>query len=273
MRAFVDKYSFVTLLLFTGLIVSNQQVITGRMVFVEHFHFFTNIPIFLLSMSILGGEVLALFSGFLRFLGVGVAIVALAWFSLGVEVISYRAHAEEAERYQKLAPIISYLNKSAPKQSVIMTNYFLCTRLTIYTPHFVYSAGGTDATFPVPRERVLHGYFTTLALRGVTADSVRAYVYEPANRKEIGSMIFVGTYWRDLCGSQGCFPDSVLEDLIPRYQAFASHPLLENIHKYKADYLLWDSKKEPSWRLRDIIEYPPVMESGDFKLYTLKPLI
>jgi len=270
-RYISEKYRFVYLLLLTGLIVSNQQVITGRMIFVEHFHFFTNIPMFLLSMSLLGGEILALFPRLLRGALLAFAVVVLAWFSVGVQSISYAAHEAQAIRLQPLSPIVTYLRELAVPQSVILADYYLCTRLGAYTGQYVYTAGGTDATFEVPRERILHGYFTMLALRGVTAESVRTYVYEPANRKEIGSMIFIGTYWRDLCGSQGCFPDSVLEELIPKYQTFASLPLLENIRKYKIDYLLWDSKKEPAWHLRDIIEYPPVVESGDFKLYTLKP--
>ncbi|MCE9643654.1 hypothetical protein K8Q93_00155 [Candidatus Parcubacteria bacterium] len=269
-RYFSEKYRFVYLLLVTGFVVSNQQIITGRIIFLEHFHFFTNIPMFLLSMSLLGGEILALFPRLLRSALVVSAVTVLAWFSFGVQTISYTAHEIQAIRLQSVAPIVTYLREQAAPRSVIMADYYLCTRLGAYTGQYVYTAGGTDATFEVPRERILHGYFTMLALRGVTAESIRAYVYELANRKELGSMIFIGTYWRDLCGSQGCFPDSVLEDLIPKYQAFASVPLLENIHRYKIDYVLWDRQREPSWYLAGIVQYPPIVESGDFTLYAVK---
>ena len=83
-------------------------------------------------------------------------------------------------------------------------------------------------------------------------------------------MLFIGTYWRDLCGSYGCFPDSVLENLVVQYKNFSSRSLLENIKKYKIDYLLWDSVAEPEWGLKGLVAEPPVYESGDFKLYAIK---
>ncbi|HYF10455.1 MAG TPA: hypothetical protein VD967_02515 [Candidatus Paceibacterota bacterium] len=268
-RYFFAKYRFVYLLLLAGVIVSNQQVITGRIIFVEHFHFFTNIPLFLLSMALLGGEILALFPRLLRGALTGLAVLMLAWFAFGVQMISYDAHKAEALRNQDLAPILEHLAQQ--EGAVVLTDKYLWTRITAYAPVYVYSAGGTDATFDVPRERLEHDHFVTLALRGVAPEDARAYLYEPENRKEVGMMLFVGTYWRDLCGSQGCFPDSVLEELVPKYQEFASRPLLENIHRYKADYLLWDRKRESSWRFAEIVVEPPIIESGDFRLYALKP--
>jgi len=109
-----------------------------------------------------------------------------------------------------------------------------------------------------------------LQLRGVTAKAVRSYVYQKDNRNEVGGAIYVGTYWRDLCGSYGCFPDSVLEDLIRQYQDFASRPLLQNLKKYKIDYLLLDTASDTGWRFKDVVSGPPLHESGDFKLYAIK---
>jgi len=267
---FSRKYVFLLLLLLVGVIVSNQQVLTGRVLFQQHFHFFTNIPMFVFSMSFLGMEALRLFSLRWRMPVAGGTILLLLWFTLGVQAASYEDHRLESARHQSLAPIAEYLSAHDPKESVVLANTYVSNRLTMYTQNPVYSAGGYDTTFQVPWERLVHNYFVTLALRGVTAEEVRAYVYEPANRHEIGYTIFTGTYWRDKCGSGGCFPDSVLEDLIGGYREFSSQPLRENIHRYKADYLLWDGLVNPEWPLESLVLGKPILQSGDFELYTLR---
>lgn len=268
---FANKYTFVLLLLITGVVVSNQQVITGKSLFQQHFHFFTNIPMFLFAMSFLFVELVLLFPRFWREASVLAASIVLVWFVAGVQISSYRNNSEESVRYQELAPIFAYVRERAPMQSVILANPYLSTRFTIYTQAFSYSTGAYDTTFQVPQERIVHDYFVTLALRGVTGDSVRSYLYEKNNRVEVGYTIFTGTYWRDLCGSGGCFPDSVLEDLITGYKEFQRRPLLQNITAHKVDFLLWDTKADPKWRLGGIIADKPVVVSGDFKLYAIKP--
>ena len=269
--AFSRKYVFVLLLLLTGVVVSNQQVLTGKMVFQQHFHFYTNIPVLLLAMSFLFMELAVLLPRSWRVASVGAIVVVLAWFIIGVQVSSYKSNSTKSAREQALAPLFAYLREYAPAQSVIYTDPYLSTRLTIYTQDFSYSAGGYDVTFVgVPRERIVHDYFAMLQLRGVTAKAVRSYVYQKDNRNEVGGAIYVGTYWRDLCGSYGCFPDSVLEDLIRQYQDFASRPLLQNLKKYKIDYLLLDTASDTGWRFKDVVSGPPLHESGDFKLYAIK---
>ncbi|MDO8548455.1 MAG: hypothetical protein Q7R71_02170, partial [bacterium] len=220
--------------------------------------------------SLLGFELLAFINLRWRTLAVGVAVMALAWFSIGVQVSSYKSHSVESARYQNLAPIFSYLREQAPPQSVVFENSYLSSRLTIYTPHFSYYTGGYDVTYQVPQERIRNDYFVLLALRGVSADSVRSYIYQKDNREEVGGTLFVGTYWRDLCGSYTCFPDSVLEDLIPQYKAFLARPLSENIHTHKIDYVLWDRVADPGWGINKIVKGSPLIESGDFALYLIR---
>ncbi|OGC80260.1 hypothetical protein A2943_00080 [Candidatus Adlerbacteria bacterium RIFCSPLOWO2_01_FULL_51_16] len=264
--AFAQKYLFVLLLLIAGVIVSNHQVITGKLVFQQHFHFFTNIPMFVLAMTFLAMESLTLVPKVWRVLTVVALVVVCGWFALGVQVASYRAHSEDSARHQALAPMFAYLRAQGPG-TVTLTNYYLATRLTIYTQGFTYM-GGYDATFAVPKSQLVHDYFVMLALQGVAAGEVQTYLY--GHRDEVGALLFIGTYWRDLCGSYGCFPDSVLDALVPQYQKFLSQPLSQTIKTHKIDFILWDFKMEPEWRLKGLITEPAVVESGDFKLYAIK---
>ncbi len=268
--AFAQKYLFVLLLLLAGVVVSNHQVITGRMFYQQHFHFFTNIPLFVLAMTLLGMEILALFPKLLRTLAACCFVLVCAWFAVGVQVSSYRGHSEESTRFQKLAPIFAFVRAQYPATPVIASDNYLWTRQTIYTQAYAYGSGGYDVTFNVPRERIIHDYFVTLAILGVKAEEVRDYMYQKNNREILAGSIFIGTYWRDLCGAYSCFPDSVIEDLVPAYKDFSSRPLLENLHKYKIDYILWDRVAHPEWQLEGIVEEVPLVESGDFVLYAVK---
>jgi hypothetical protein len=269
--SFMKKYTFVLLLLITGVIVSNQQVLTGALLYQEHFHFFTNIPIFLLAMSLLGFELMALvrLPEIWRILAIGAVVAVLAWFTSGVQISSYKTNSAGALRDQALAPIFTYLRAQGP-DAVLLSDWYLSTRLTIYTQDFSYGTGGLDATFEVPRQRIIHDYFVILALRGVTAGNVREYMYESSHRKELGGAIFIGTYWRDLCGSYSCFPDSVIEDLVPQYRRFIAEPLAQRIHAYKIDYVLWDRASNPDWQIKEITAGKPLVESGDFALYAVR---
>ena len=268
-RAFREKYLFVLLLLVSGLIVSNQQILTGKVIFQQHFHFYTNIPVFLLAISLLVAELCMYLPRVWRIVCVAGALALLVGASLGVQIASYRAHEAEALRNQALAPIWAYLQKEAPRDSVVLSNAYLSTRLTIQTQGFSYATGGYDVTYAVPKERLLHDYFSMLALRGVTKDSIRSYIYQKNNRDEIGGTLFIGTYWRDLCGSSGCFPDSVLEDLIPQYKIFLTQPFLGQLKKYKIDFVLWDEKNDPQWYIEKITTKPPVVQSGNYSLYRI----
>jgi hypothetical protein len=166
-----------------------------------------------------------------------------------------------------MAEIFKHLNNEEDS-SVVLTNSYWATRLTMYTEDFVYS-GGYDATFAVPKERLAHDYFVLLALRGVSPGESRAYMSKSVNRHEIASLLFIGTYWRDLCGSYECFPDSVIDELVKGYGEFSIRPLAEAIRDHRIDYILWDSKQEPGWQLKGLVQDLAAVTSGDFRLYRL----
>ena len=266
--AFSNKYTFVLILLITGVIASNQQVLTGKLLQQQHFHFFTNIPLFLLAVTLLLGEVVLLLPRTARVAACSAVLVIFFWFGAGEQFSSYQAFAGNYARYQQLAPVFTWLDEHAQPQVVVLGDQQNSSWVPIYTQDFVYNSI-YDSNYQVPQSRIVHDYFVDLALQGVTAQSVRAYVYNPDNRNEIGYILFGGLYYRDLCGSAGCFPDSVLQNLITEYTSFLSHPLLQNIQQHKVDYMLIDNVADAGWKLRGIAG-KPVITSGDFTLYSLQ---
>lgn len=266
--SFLNRYRFIALLLLAGFVVINQQVLTGRMMFPQHFHFFTNIPIAVLALALILMELIGrVRSSFSWSATVAISLV-IFWHALGVQVGSYRAHAAESLRYQALAPIFAELNRRA-SGTVVLSDYYLSTRLTMYTNDFSYS-GGYDATFAIPQSRLMHDYFVTLALRGVKEKDVRVYIEERSHREEIGGLLFIGTYWRDLCGSYGCFPDTILNNVATGYEEFLKEPLYKRLNEHRIDYILWDKDADPQWRLEGVVLEPPVLISESFALYGVR---
>jgi glycosyltransferase involved in cell wall biosynthesis len=262
---FRRKYLFVLLLLVAGLLASNQQVVTGKLLQQHHFHFFVNIPLFVLASSLLITEGFRLLSQSWRLAAASIMLAILFWHAVGVQTASYRAHAPEYARYQSLGPIISWLRNHPG--AVVLGGDIIANRLTMYTQNFLYSSS-YDSNYQVPPERLRHDYFVTLALRGVSAADIREYVYEKKNREEVGVLLFGGQYYRDLCGSYGCFEDSILEGLISEYKIFSSLPLVDQLHTYKLDFLLVD--RVGDWSTAGLRLGAPVASSGDFTLYDVR---
>ncbi|MBU6214862.1 hypothetical protein KGM48_03430 [Patescibacteria group bacterium] len=262
---FSSKYRVILLFLITSLLVSNHQVLDGRLYYQQHFHFFTNIPILLIALAVLGGELLERFPVKYRVGTAAGVILVCASFCIGVDVSSYRAHANEASRFQALSGVAAYLDKYA--DPVVIADGTLSTRITALSGAYAYGAGGTDATFGVPFERIRNNYFVSLRLEGITPATLRPYL--DAHRDEASAALFIATYWRDFCGSYGCFPDSVLDALVAAYRDFYASPFRDEINRARADFVLWDTVSDPAWGASPLLKSAPVYQNGDFKVYAL----
>ncbi|HEY5383487.1 MAG TPA: hypothetical protein VIJ88_02960 [Candidatus Paceibacterota bacterium] len=268
LSAFTQKYMFVFLLLIAGELVSNQQVITGRLVQPHHFHFYINIPLFLIASSLLFYAVLEQYLPRFKNLLIGVSILFLFAYGAGVQISSYRAHEPAYVQYQNYSPALAWLNASGGGK-VVLTDEYLATRVTMYTNDFVY-VGPTDLAYQVPFLRLEHDYFVLLYLRGVRSDTVRAYVYTPSNRDEISVLLVGAEYYRDLCGSYSCFPDSKLESLIADYKVFLKQPFETQLTQYRVDYVLWDKTANPEWHLEQFPFLQKVYDAEGIAIYQVK---
>lgn len=242
------KYSFVLSLLLTSFVVSNQQVITGVEIQQHHFHFFTNIPIFLLSFSVFLSDLFEFFFKKSRKILITLLILFTICFGAGVQASSYNYWASSFKYYQNYLPVFSWLNSNSKKDSVILSDEIISEMIPMYTNSYVYSAGHA-AGYPIAQSRLRHNYFISLYLRGIGANISPSYLYREDIRNEIGQYVFEGQYYRDRCGSYGCFLDSVLDGLVQEYLAFLNQPFEINLKKYKIDYIVWDTNKDKAWNL------------------------
>jgi len=261
------EFIFLVALLIAGLIASNQQVLTGMEIQQHHFHFMTNIPIFLLSgaticwylLQTLLSEKVAIRNILAAFI-----IASVVAHAVGIQVTSYTHIFDEMHDRQRWASAFVWLNTNTTKKDVVLANPEVSETIPIYTHDYVYGALHA-ATYPVSVERLAHNYFMTIFLDGVRGQDARQYLTE--HRNEVGQYIFEGQYWRANCGSFGCFPESIFEKLVADYQNFAAEPFEQNLKKYKIDYIIWDKKRESSWQLDQYSLLRKVFDENSMALY------
>ncbi|KKR81958.1 MAG: hypothetical protein UU27_C0005G0022, partial [Parcubacteria group bacterium GW2011_GWD1_40_9] len=260
---------FVGLLLVTGLIASNQQVITGIEIQQFHYHFSTNIPAFLITMSLIFGLFLTrLPKKWQITLASLVVFIFVAHASL-IQTYSYGYNFQETLDNQRYIPAFNWLNENTNNEDVVFTQVRLSGLLPIYTHNYVYGALWASA-FPVPQERLEHNYFTNIAFANVTGSLAPDYFYDPINRNALGQYIFEGQYWRATCGSFGCFPDETLDNLILKYKQFLKQPISLNLKKYRADYVLWDLRKDKDWKLDQYKFLEKVFTGDEVSIYRVR---
>lgn len=260
---------FVLLMLFSGFIASNQQVITGMEIQQFHYHFSTNIPAFLITMSLLFGLILSRIPKTFQYLGTFSVIGIFIIHAIFIQINSYRYNFNETLDSQRYISGFEWLNKNTTSNDVVFSDVRLSELLPVYTRNYVYGALHASA-FPVPTERLKHNYYTTIAIDGVSTDEAKNHFYDPVNRNSLGQYIFEGQYWRAKCGSFGCFPDQTLDELVSDYKKFLDNPLRDNLKKYRIDYVFWDLKNDPTWKLDQYLFLEKVFSENEVAIYKVR---
>src|SRR3989338_894675 len=257
---------FIAAFLTAGFIVTNQQLITGKIApMVAHYHWYYIAP-----MS--GAILIYLF--FLYFEKAASrpifrsAMILSLLFFLYVGILyqkeSYAASREWFVSLQRYAPTISWLDKNIKKESTIFANIDLSNWIPGYTSHNIY-LGGIIQDSLICEDRLRHVFYTSSFLNGVSGNSSKKFFYE--NKELVGAAIFE-QYYREKNGCYGCFPDFILDQLISEYQDFLEKDFTEQLKKYPIDYAVWDKEKNPEWQL-DRFFKDKIYESDNLLIYKI----
>lgn len=240
------KY-FVGIFLFTGFILTNQQVVTGRIIPApQHYHWYYISPV----VGVLGALLLcAVIEKYLKIKWQNLVTIILlflfaylgAWF----QVRSYQKYYDWVVFAQRYAPAMSWLNKHTPRDAAVLGNDDASHLMVGFTHNNAYYHGGlTD--FPLSTNYLKQALFVYTYLNGVDAKNARSYFTE--QRNAIGGWLY-GEYWRQQNGCNGCFPEEVFNSLVSDYQNFLTKDFLTELKKNLLDYVLWDKAQDPNWRI------------------------
>lgn len=253
---------FCLALLLGGFVAFNQQVITGRTIWPFHFVQYT-IP---LSLSVI----------FVVFFHVCVQRYRKAWsavvgfvivisLSLGIYVQAsvYTRFHDEYKQKQSYVAVFSWLNASAPKDCVVLSEDDLFSRMILAFTHCnVYWT--SNVHFLIPWERLRHNYFTYLRLKGVSAEEIGGYL-ENNGDEVLG-------YFYGLGGLQAgySYPPFITlkQTLREDYKNFFSNDFKKELEKYRIDYII--SQGPLSEKVKQSLSgLVLVSEINDFFVYAL----
>lgn len=256
---------FLTICFAAALLVINHQLVTGIKIQNDHYHWYMIVPlasIILLSSfyfyirTHLNKLIIDRFFAGLIFIFFLVAIT--------VQQKSYFALRSDILDSQRFAPVFSWFNSRAPKDSAVFTGRTFSELIPVYTSNNVYYSG-YGVYYLIPEERLLHNFFSYLYFNGVRGDTVSGYLED--NKSETAFFLF-GLKYRYRFGCSSCFPDDINNNLAVSFRDFLKTDFISSLKKYRADYIMWDKKENPELVLPEF-GLETVYEADDISIYKI----
>ena len=249
-----------------SIFVINHQIITGVNIQNDHYHWYVITP--LAGIALISTFYFYIKSILDKKFFPFVIIVCLAFFFLTgiiVQAKSYFSLREITILNQRYAPILKWLNGNTFLDSVVFADGKFSELIPAYTHNNVYYSAYAPY-YLNSREDLENRFFLRLFFEGVNSENIISYLDE--HRSETALYLF-GLKYRYTNGCSSCFPDELNEKLAKEYMGFLKEDFMVKAQKYRLDYVVWDKKENPEWRLPlDKIE--KLFEADDINVYKLR---
>lgn len=279
------KTQFFIVGILASMIAVNQHLITGRNIeFSSHYDmaamFFlvfalaylvsrynTNTRIHANDTNIIKSKFVVF--GWICILGLlaGAAFYGLRDYSQRVFAIG-----ENAVYRQNYAPIFEWLNKNTEKDSVVYANADLSRLIPVYTANNVFYVREANLFFISDKEVldrfILNNFFEKFD-RNFIVENDRA-IYGVRYINAYGHTVQTNKL-RQILGlkkePEVYLPDEAIGNVMKRTEELQKGNFLEELKKYKIDYLIWDKNKNPEWKM-DIYFSKKLYENNNFIIYS-----
>lgn len=252
-------------LLVSGVVVFNQQVITGRTIWPYHFVQYT-IGMGMVAIMVCGFYCLRPF--FPRLWSVMmIMIVGLCLVYGGISARTYVYKLNDFREFQTNKPLFSWLKSKAGAECVVLVNEDSLDTVTRRVPAFTqcdtYTAPWVFAG--VPSDRIYYNYLIKLRLQTVDPQTIRAYLDN--NPAQIRSNFFANWDQRFKRVSDD-WQEPIKEQITKDYPEFAKKDFAEVLRKYRLDYVVSRTvlpEKEFSPKFFKLLEV-----TGEWYIYQFK---
>ncbi len=254
-------------LIVSGFVVINQQVITGRLLFYGHFHWYFNVPIFIITALSAAHVVSARLSPLLNKIILITVLGASIASSAMIQAKSLETRAQGAMAHQDWGGVYHWLDKNLALESVILSNNRnFSNAIPSYTKHYPYD-GIYAHLFLSDPNRILYNIYLYLWMHGLTADKSDDYFSRaPYEITEyLGAARVRRTY-----GCATCVPKEVLRGFADEYARFIEQQRYAQLTQYKLDILAWDRNEgaaPPEYLLTRIVL---VAHINNFDIYRIQ---
>lgn len=267
---------FSLFLIIASFLSYNQQILTGKTVWPQHFVQYS-IPISIVVLMVIFFN---FFSHKKRTYSLFLAVLILICFLSGIKSsLTYEYVMPDFIQKQKYGDVISWVNKKTLKNCVIFSldsniNYMVpaLTHCDVYFSEWVFSG--------VPDSRIMDNYLLTLKIRGVGAVDIDKYL--SLNRREVTSFFYRNwmdfffqsndlwlTKIRDSEEINNWF-SKLSDEISVKYKNYLETDMLLNIHKYKFDYFIVNKIDIALLNTSNLEDLNIVYEDDNFTIYKNK---
>lgn len=221
-----------------GLLVLNQQVITGKYLVPHHYHWYFIFPLASVSVLIL---ILSMLDRYVRFTWmkvIGSILLLLAAIFTGFfqQQKAYDGIREEWGEMQNWKPVIDALNADAkPGDTAFVSIMRFADLITVYTPLDVYAASDANH-YLVPFKRAEDVLWFRFWLEGITPVAAQKRFYSDL-KLELSTRIYA-IYYREAADDYLAIPDDVVAAHVASYKKYFALPLEEKLTEYPLDYIV-----------------------------------
>lgn len=280
---FQNCFWFLFSMVITGFIVINQQVITGRVLYYGHYHWYFHKPLLVVIGMIFIFTLFEKFKikkPFLSYFAVFVFVVSL-YNAYHVQTVSYKYHFDRYLNYQKYHKVIGFLNENTQAgevvyvvgsfyypagipfaQTDIKPSRMLTRFIFSYTPLNVYFFTDTTLYLTPHPQYNLYNLYIVLKGQGVTPEESFAYLRDnPKIFRDIFVTYFKvrGRPYRDLT-AEDVTPQRI-EYALSGYKNFYKMTWNEIFSRYPLDYIVWDKNDLPFWPFEEIRQKENILQA------------
>lgn len=264
-----DWWLFSLVLIISGFVAFNQQIITSRTIWPFHFVQYT-IPLSITALFVIFYNVFRSTGGKLSYVQLSVIIfVIIVSFLFGIytQTSAYSYAYPFYKERQKYSELFNWINRSTEKDCVILTEdrmeIFPSRAILAYTHCNIYLSG--FSLFLMPFERIYGSYLMSLRLEGVKSGEVENYL----NEHGVEAAVYLyGTEGLSYGASSPAFV-AIKDKIVSDYKKFLKNDLKSELLRYKLDYIITSGGF--SDEMKNLIKsLKLVYFSAEFNIYRFK---
>ena len=246
-RSWRDTAPLFPILALAGIIVLNQQILTGMFLVPHHYHWYFLQPLASGMLLLLVFSLLCRLARFPRLLSGAALALSLGSIMFGTvqQARAYRDMRVLWGHRQAYAPVLEFLRERTQPGVVVHSTVegSLAEMVPVYTSADVYAAGNANASL-TPMERARDTLFFDLWLRGVLPEEAEQRFHSDL-RSEVSSRIYA-IYYRELLGQYTAIPDTLLTEHSRAYARYFHLSLEEKLSHAPLHFLVVEPNTQPS---------------------------
>jgi hypothetical protein len=257
---------FLTAALALGILL-NQQILTGHVLQVGHYHWYITKPLisFLIALYVVElSERLLGARKYVRYAAYAAGVALLCVNAGEVQIHSYLVHEPQTLAAQRYAPAMRFLG-TLPTREFVWADEDLSRYVPIYTRHDV--ANDPQAlNYLVPTSFFEDRLFINYHLQGIAPADVPTLMER--ERAQVSSAID-GIYWREQGGSFEAIPDPELASIKHAYTLTAHDSAVDIMARIGITLIVWDKAREPDWHIDMLSGAQEVFSAKGIRLYRM----